>query len=129
MRLPREPFSWDEDGDVPVGLGPPTSPKPEPALSSQILSEAESVVRAAQEAIAREKTNLDTSPEPDGGVPSSQPSPRKGFVRPISRGALAIILIVACALSFLHGWSVGAKAEQLPTRSCDADPCQVDPSK
>jgi hypothetical protein len=131
MNLPREPFSWDGDGDLPVPLGPST---PELPVTAQILSEAETVVRDAQAAIGRQDTDP-TVTIPARSSDGLGPGSRRidlitKFARPLSRRSLAVTLTVGCALAFLHGWSVGARAaEPPPANSCDAHHCQADPSK
>ncbi len=130
MTAPREPFSWDQDGDLPIPLGIPTSDDVEIPVSHQILSEAETVVRDAQGAIGRQDTDPTiTIPDTDSGK-SAKGSPQV-VARPrvsLSRRSLVITLTVACAFAFLHGWSVGARAKQPPPRTCDAHHCPVDPS-
>lgn len=128
MNLPREPFAWDGEDDLPV----PLDGSPDVPVGPQILSEAETVVREAQADIARQDT------DPTITIPAlsfdDQASESRRidlrFALPLSRRSLAVALTFACALAFLHGWSVGASAaEDSPVKSCDAHHCQADPSK
>lgn len=127
MNLPREPFAWDEDDDLPV----PLDGSADVPVAPQILSEAETVVRQAQADIARQDTDptitIPALPS-DDQAPESRRSDLR-FAMPLSRRSLAVTLTFACALAFLHGWSVGATAEDSPAKSCDAHHCQADPSK
>jgi hypothetical protein len=114
MNLPREPFAWDGEEDLPVPLGTSTPNDPGHPVSSQILSEAETVVRDAQAAISRQDTDP-TIPLTNPARPSddSGPGDRRidlmtRLVRPLSRRSLAVTLMMGCALAFIHGWSVGA---------------------
>ena len=136
MTLPREPFSWDGDEELPVPLDAPTPNDPERAVSPQILTEAETLVREAQAAIGREVTDPAISiPDPavasgDVGEESERTLSMTRSVRPLSRRSLLTALSVACALAFLHGWSVGATAaEPRHTISCVAHHCPVDQNK
>lgn len=133
MTLPREPFSWDGAEDLPVPLDAPTPDEPECAASPQILSEAETLVREAQEAIGRQVTDPTISiPAPavacgDVGEESERSLSMTRAVRSLSRRSLAIALTVGCAFAFLHGWSVGATAaEHSHASSCDTHHCPVD---
>jgi hypothetical protein len=124
MSLPREPFAWDGDHDLPVPLD---DSNPDLPVTSQILSEAETVVRHAQADMARQDT------DPTITIPALVSESRRINLRigwPLSRRSLEVTLTFACALAFLHGWSVGASAaENPPAKSCDAHHCQDDPSK
>jgi hypothetical protein len=131
MSLPREPFSWEGNNEQPVPLdrSGPNDAKP---MAPDILSEAETVVRAAQQAIGREDTQPTiTIPVPDRGVITSIVSRRfpgrTDGARSLS--ALALVTTAGCAVAFLHGWSVGANtAEGAPSRSCVPHHCPVDSS-
>lgn len=128
MNLPREPFAWDEGGDLPVPLGGSNLEVP---VSAQILSDAERVVLDAQADIARQDTDP-TITIPAGTSDDAAPaSPLINFssARSLSHRGLAITLAFACALAFLHGWSVGASAASPPSQSCGSHHCPNDLSK
>lgn len=114
MKLPREPFSWDggEDED-PV-------PVTEDGLA--VLAAAESHVRTAQYALAREDTDpavIDLR-EPD---PSALAEPPGRL--PIGGRALRLALLaVVCMAAFAHGWQHGA-AQASPAR-CESTHCGPD---
>ncbi len=125
MRLPREPFSWDGDDDLPVpldGLGSSDSPEPTPA--GEVLAVAESVVRDAQEAISRQDTdpNVILAEHARGRPRSNEPRARERFQPRLSRAHRAALLSLGCALAFAHGWGVGATADASPS-SCDRHHC------
>jgi hypothetical protein len=129
MSLPREPFSWSGDEDRPIPLDGSTHDQPDLPVS-QILSEAETVVRDAQEAIGRQDTAPTITIPVSGSDHLADGSVRTRSRPSLSRRSLAVTLTLGCALAFLHGWSVGASAtEHPPARSCDAHHCPVDPSK
>ncbi|MEA2433948.1 MAG: hypothetical protein QOG54_1405 [Actinomycetota bacterium] len=98
MKLPREPFAWDGQDDQPVPLveGEPLDP----------AAQAESYVRAAQAAIAEEKTdpflNLGDLLATSAKSPALGSAPRTHFRRRV--GAL----LLGCAVAFAHGWHAGA---------------------
>ena len=133
MTLPREPFSWDGDEDLPVPLDAPTPNEPERAVSPQIVSEAESVVLDAQAAIGRQVTDptitipVSVLASDDLGDQPGATNSMPRSARSVSRRSLSIALTVGCAFAFLHGWSVGATAAEHPhASSCDTHHCPVD---
>ena len=123
MRLPREPFSWDGDGEEPVSLNEPGG---DADASGELINEAEAVVREAQDAIARE----DTDPYltiPHHVVPPPPSTPGQGrtgspLMHRVSRRTLAILLTSSCVLAFAHGWSVGSAHAAPP---CDSPHCHL----
>ena len=131
MSLPREPFSWEGEDDRPVPLegGIPDEVR---VVSPDILSEAETVVRAAQQEMAREDTDPTIEIPLDSGVMTPETvGPRIVKALPTSRSprGLTVLTAIGCVLAFIHGWSAGAKAAgRPPPNSCVAHHCQVDPS-
>ena len=123
MRIPRQPFSWDEDpNEEPVALG--GSRAPGSSEQKDIAAEAEDLVRQSQAAIAREDTEpsipivtlTGSDGDPMGSLReptwwrNSRPSWRLG-----SRAAVALVL--ACCLAFAHGWSYGNRSPAAPPLS------------
>ena len=123
MRLPREPFSWDGDGDEPVSLNGPVG---DADASGELINEAEAVVREAQDAMARE----DTDPYmtiPHDVVPPPPSAPGQGrtgsrLMHRVSRRTLALLLTGSCVLAFAHGWTVGSAHAATP---CDPAHCHL----
>ncbi len=128
MNLPREPFAWDEGDDLPVPLDDSNLEAP---VSSQILSDAERVVRDAQADIARQDTDPTITVPADVSDDPAPASPLIDFrlARPLSHRGLAVALAFACALAFLHGWSAGASAAGARSQSCVSHHCPTDPSE
>ena len=131
MSLPREPFSWDDERDQPVPLESVSDDEAR-VVSSDILSEAETVVRMAQEEIAREDTDPTIEIPPAKDVIKLQaggPQALTGPANSRSPKGLTILTAIGCVLAFIHGWSAGAGASgRPPPKSCVAHHCQVDPS-
>ena len=131
MSLPREPFSWDGENDQPVPLESEIDDEARVA-SPDILSEAETVVRAAEQQIAREDTDPTIEiPFDKGVVPPGTVGPQIATGVASSRFSKGLTLLTAagCVVAFTHGWSAGAKAAgRPPPKSCGAHHCQVDPS-
>lgn len=130
VSLPREPFSWEGENDLPVPLDGSTPDEAE-VVSPDTLSAAETVVRVAQQAIAREDTDPTTvMPVLHKGVaPRGVSQLMVRVARRPSPRSLGLLTAVGCALAFVHGWSVGARAAERPSpQSCVAHHCQVDPS-
>lgn len=129
MSLPREPFSWDGD-DVPVPLDDAALDFPRSGETEEVLVVAESVVRDAQDAIARQDTDPTlTIPEPVPAEPAIEASSRPPWSlrERTPRAVKAALLALGCALAFAHGWSVGATAEAgEPPATCDAHHCSQD---
>ena len=122
MTLPREPFSWEGDDDLPVPLGSSTHDGGEAPVSPDVLSEAETLVRVPQQTVP--------GPVLDGGVTPRDSRTRLmvSIIRPLSPRTLGLLMAGGCALAFVHGWSVGAQAaERPPPKSCVLHHCQVDP--
>jgi hypothetical protein len=132
MSVPREPFSWDDE-DRPVPLGAPTPEDPGLASPPQILSDAETVVLEAQEAIGRQDTDPAISIPPTRArscltSPSEPTAPRSFRISdPRLRKSLVAVLVIGCVLSFAHGWSAGARAGERSDGSCDHHHCHTDP--
>lgn len=131
MSLPREPFSWDEDGDRPVPLDASGFSASEPPEVPVVLTEAEKVVREAQEAIGRQDTDPIVVPQGPVTPDASEPQrPSRGVSRRMARGSLVAVTAVGCLLAFAHGWSVGAQAglaDQVD--SCDVHHCSEEPGR
>lgn len=125
VSLPREPFSWEGENDLPVPLDGST-PNEAEVVSPDTLSAAETVVRVAQQAIAREDTDPTTvMPVLHKGVAPrgvSQLMVRVRVARRPSPRSLGLLTALGCALAFAHGWSVGARAAEtaLPSILCCA---------
>jgi hypothetical protein len=133
MSLPREPFSWERGGDIPVPLGAATPNDSEPLVSAEILNDAETVVRSAEEAMSRQDTDpaitFPVFPAHGSTQRAGSAYPDARFIGLLSRRTLTAILAMGCTLAFAHGWSVGAKAvEPSPSASCDANHCHAHPS-
>lgn len=127
MSLPREPFSWDGDDDVPVPLDDAGFDHPQPREAEEIVVVAESVVRDAQDAIARQDTDPTlTLPDPEEPATDVALAPSRFRAR-VTRVLKASLLAAGCALAFAHGWSVGATAVAgEPPATCDANHCSQD---
>jgi hypothetical protein len=113
MTTPRQPFSWDEDREerpVPLeGASEGLSP-----VARDIAAEAEDLVRASQEAIAREDTEpvMPIVNIPHGeSVAAFAPSPIGSHGSRLHAGpnrkAIAAV-VLACCLAFIHGWDQGS---------------------
>jgi hypothetical protein len=123
MSLPREPFSWDEDGDRPVPLDGSGFSASEPPEVPVVLTEAEKVVREAQEAIVVPQSPV----TPDVSEPQR---PSRRVSRRVARGSLVAVTAVGCLLAFAHGWSVGAQASTGDQAdSCDVHHCSEEPGR
>lgn len=125
MSLPREPFTWDGDDD-PISLDAARSED-----GTLILGDAETLVRDGQDEVAREDTEKVVVAS-SSGEKSTLPVPRAvpALTLPTPRVALPLLLALACALAFLHGWSTGATASGLaPSSRCDAPHCEIDPTR
>ena len=122
MRLPREPFSWDGDGEEPVSL----NPVGDAGAAGELINEAESVVRGAQDAIAREDTDpYMTIPVDVVPPPPSPPGPGRTplpLTLRVSRRTLALLVSGSCVLAFAHGWTVGSASAAPP---CDSAHCHL----
>lgn len=126
MSLPREPFSWEGDDDIPIPLDDAGLDVPESREGEEVLVVAESVVRDAQDAIARQDTDPTLTlpdPVPEVLAAAVPHSPRR-FPAPAPRAVKAALLAAGCAVAFAHGWSVGATAAAgEPPSTCDANHC------
>lgn len=131
MSLPREPFSWDEDGDRPVPLDDSGFSTSEPPEVPVVLSEAEKVVREAQEAIGRQDTDPIVVPQSPVSPEVTKPQrPSRRVSRRMARGSLAAFTAIGCLLAFAHGWSVGAQAGTGDrVDSCDVHHCSEEPGR
>ncbi len=131
MSLPREPFSWDEDGDRPVPLDDSGFSASEPPEVPVVLTEAEKVVREAQEAMGRQDTDpIVVPPSPVSPEVTKPQGPSRRVGRRMARGSLIAVTAVGCLLAFAHGWSVGAQAgtgDQVD--SCDVHHCSEEPGR
>ncbi len=121
MSLPREPFSWDADDDLPVPLGPSASDHSTPGVSTQVLTEAEMAVCDAPEALARQDTDPAATIPTSSSEASTQRSWRsrqggRWLNMTISRRALGATVAITSALAFAHGWSVGASVAERSLR-------------
>ena len=129
MTVPRRPFSWEGDDDpVPLHHSPSG---PGPGVPADIADEAETVVRDAQEEMARQDTDpyMTVPPEviaPPAGEEFSGSGLRHHLDRSLSRRGLATLAVVTCLFAFAHGWVTGASASPGSTGSaCDADHCRT----
>lgn len=116
MRLPRQPFSWDDEDERPIPLSEPSGDSAE-ARSSRILEEAERLVRDAQDGLARQDTDplIRIPPKPSGvAAPALATSIERAqealMTRLLSRHAGAVLLALSCVVAFGHGWSVGSSS-------------------
>lgn len=124
MRLPREPFSWDEgEGEEPIFLDDPSAKmNPEALGEAAVVAAAESHVREAQEALARQ----DTDPySVEGSAPNGAPAVRSLRLRrqTLARSLRACLIAVLCAMAFAHGWSRGSAQA---AASCEPSHCTSD---
>ena len=109
MKLPREPYSWDGGAEEePVSLT-------EDGLA--VLAAAESHVRSAQDALARQ----DTEP---ALIDLGESAPAPGRLPISGRAARLTLVAVACMVAFGHGWHHGA-AQATPAR-CESAHCRLD---
>ena len=112
MKLPREPFSWDGGEDEPIPLD-------DEGLA--VLAAAESHVRSAQDALARE----DTEPALiDLGHVGTQMPESVPVIGVSSRALRVSLLALACAVAFAHGWRQGAAQAAPPP--CESGHCMFD---
>ena len=117
MRLPREPFSWDGE-DEPIPLNEPK------AGEAEIVQDAETVVREAQEELARQDTDPYMTIPPaieTGGELSGGPRTRSLLKPAVRRAAVAALLSASCLIAFTHGWATGARAGACGPTHCDDD--------
>ena len=116
MRLPREPFSWDgEDEPIPLSEGEPSD--------VEIVQHAETVVREAQEEIARQDTDPFMTIPPGierGDELSPGPRTRSLSRHAVRRAVVAAFLLASCLIAFTHGWAT-ARADICGPTHCDDD--------
>lgn len=113
MKLPREPFSWDGSEDE--------EPVPVTEDGLAVLAAAESHVRSAQDALARQDTDPAVIDLRESDPLTAEPPGRL----PVGGRALRLTLVaLVCSLAFAHGWQQGA-AQASPPR-CESAHCGPD---
>ena len=113
MAVSDEP-SWPPD-ERPV----PLSGHGRDGSSGGIADEAEVLVRAARDAIAREDTDPYVTIAQLGAAHGSEPEPQDRSHRSVTRVAIAL----ACALAFAHGWATGESRVRATAGLCDSHHC------
>lgn len=117
MRLPRQPYSWDEGDDHPIPadlLGDSVEASDEP------IARAEMVVREAQDAIAREDT--------DPAIPVARQLVVDASFDRDSRLPKRALVAVGCVLAFSHGWITGASSGSGYGNACSTESCASVPA-
>lgn len=113
MRLPRQPYSWDEGDNRPVP--PEHLEDPSEVRGEGPIASAEMVVREAQDAIAREDT--------DPAIPQAVRTTTDGRLEELRPRRIALVA-AGCVLAFFHGWVTGSPpGPSGHTNSCGMDAC------